>query len=201
MDGFVVHSDHISLNEMLTVNSHAISWLIPFFLYRRSTTYRGSFGNTLLIANIRSDTYGRTIDADKEDCHFGNYIYGYWTPMQGVDKEGTFVRMDKRTNKPTPHVGRPPYEETDVLYYVNNDIVDFSRYWKIGGNVEKSIQNLSFVFDEKGHVSSLVVTALDESLVPNIYLVRYLGDGKIGAPEIVVRDATLFGVAKKSGVR
>ncbi len=48
MDGFVVHSDHISLNEMLTVNSHAISWLIPFFLYRRSTTYRGSFGNTLI---------------------------------------------------------------------------------------------------------------------------------------------------------
>ncbi len=49
MDGFVVHSDHISLNEMLTVNSHAISWLIPFFLYRRSTTYRGSFGNTLIM--------------------------------------------------------------------------------------------------------------------------------------------------------
>ena len=159
----------------------------------------GFLKDNLLVANIRSDTYGQTIDAEREDCHFGNSISGYLTPMQCVSKQGTIVRMDKRTNKPTLRKGQPPYEETDIVYFVNNDIIDFSYYWKIGVDLfDQGIKNLSFVFDQKGNVSFLVVTALEENKSwPDIYLVQYLGDGKISKPEVLVKDATLFGVAKK----
>ena len=160
----------------------------------------GMIEDNLLVANIRSDSYGRTIDAEEQGCHFDNFIYGYLTVMQCVNRQGTIVRMDKRTNKPTPHVGRPPYEESDVVYYVDKDVVDFSRYWKIGRDLfEEGIKNLSFFFDEKGKVSFIVVTALEENkMLPDIYLVRYLGAGRLSKPEILFREATLFGVTKKS---
>lgn len=160
----------------------------------------GLIKDNLLVANIRSDTYGRTIDAGKEDCHFGNSIWGYLSVMQCVNKQGTIVRMDKKTNKPTPHRGQPPYEETDIVYFVNSDIIDFSRYWNIGTALfDKGIKNISFVFEEEGNVSFLIVTALEENkMLPDIYFMRYLGGGKISAPEMLVSEATLFGVTKKS---
>ncbi len=198
LESMVISATHIG---SLFIRGAAVGNSYYCFTSPSENNPHGFLKDNLLIANVRSDTYGRTIDADEEDCHFGNYIYGYLTPMQGVNREGTVVRMDKRTNKATPHDKYRPSLETDIAYFVNSDMINFSPYWKTGGNVEKSIQNLSFVFNEKGNVSSLVVTALDESVVPNIYLVRYLGNGKIGPPEILVRDATLFGVAKKPSMR
>ena len=154
--------------------------------------------DSLLISKIHSNVYGRIIDASEQDCHLSNYIFGYSTPMYCIDKNGAVVRLDSDTKRNTNDPrGTIKQEDTNVVYAINNDIVDFSRYWTIGGNNEKSIQSVSFIFDEKGSVSYLVVNALDEKYVSNIYMVQYLGDGKIGEPQILVSGASLFGVIKK----
>jgi hypothetical protein len=160
----------------------------------------GLFKDNLLVSRIHSSTYGKMINADEQDCHFGNIIYTYLTTMVGIHKEGSIVRIDKRTNDKQNRAGQGPSVEQDIEYIVNNDVIDFSRYWTTNGNMEKGILSVSFVFNKKGEVSDLVVNAPDkDGLSTNIYLVRYLGDGQIGVPEILVTNATLFGVVKKSG--
>ena len=156
----------------------------------------GLFKDGLLIANIRSDTYGRIIDPAKQDCHFNNFIYGALSPMYCINKEGTVVRVDKNTNTIS---NNSVLGQDGVVYIVNNDVIDFYPYWGKNGSAGKDIANInsaSFIFDEKGGVSSLVVDANGENGKPNIYIVPYLGDGKIGEPKILVMDATLFGVIK-----
>jgi hypothetical protein len=159
------------------------------------------FKNNLLAAKIHSDTHGEMIDGEKQACNFNNNIWGYGGLMYCINKNGTIVRMDERTKEKAIETVKPSYEETDVAYFVNNDAIDFSGYWTIGGNVEKnvenSIQSISFIFDVRGNVSCLVVNAYDKIMALNIYLVQYLGDGKIGSPELLVSNATLFGVVKK----
>jgi hypothetical protein len=156
------------------------------------------FKDSLLISKINNSVYGRTIDADKQDCHFSNYIFGYSTLMYCINKSGAVVRLDSKSKNDTKDaLVANTQEYKDVVYIINNDVVDFSPYWITGGNTAKSIRSASFVFDDKGGVSYLVIEALDEKYASNIYLVPYLGDGKIGEPQILISNASLFGVVKK----
>ncbi len=153
--------------------------------------------DSLLISKIHSNVYGRIIDANEQGCHFANYIFTYSTLMYCIDKNGAVVRLDSKIKQNQNDLrGTFSQEDKDVVYYINNDIVDLSRYWTMSGTEPKSLQSASFIFDGKGSVSYLVVEALDEKYVRNIYLVSYLGDGKIGEPQILVSNASLFGVIK-----
>ncbi len=156
-------------------------------------TKNSFFKDNLLVAKIHSDVYGRMIDADKQDCHLGNSISGYLDLMYCLNKAGTIIRLDKSAVTDTT----TPQAEKTVIYLVNNDVIDFSRFWttKEGMN-EKNVQSVSFIFDENGNVSSLLVEALEAGYTSNIYLIPYLGDGKIGDPQILVSNAHLFGVVK-----
>ena len=154
--------------------------------------------NSLLISKIHSNVYGRIIDASEQGCHLSNYIFTYSTLMYCIDKNGAVVRLDSKVKQDSNDLrGTFSQEDKDVVYYINNDIVDFSRYWTMSGTEPKSLQSASFIFDGQGGVSSLVVEALDEKYVRNIYLVSYLGNGKIGEPQILVPNASLFGVINK----
>jgi len=153
--------------------------------------------DNLLISKIHSNVDGRIIDAGEQGCHLSNYIFGYLTLMYCIDKNGAVVRLDSKIKQNSNDLrGTFSQEDKDFVYFINNDIVDFSRYWAVGGADVKSVQSASFIFDEKGSVSYLVVEALDEKYVSNIYLVPYLGDGKIGEPQILVSNASLSGVIK-----
>ena len=154
------------------------------------------FKDDLLITKVNSTVYGRIINPDQQDCHFSDYIYGFSTPMYCINKEGTIVRLDSKTNTGNLQNANKAIS-TDVVYIINNDLVDFSRFWTTIGNLEKSTKSVSLIFDEKGNVSSLVIDASDEKSASNIYLAPYLGDGKIGEPQILVSNANLFGVTKK----
>lgn len=155
------------------------------------------FKNNLLIAKAHSNTMGRMIDAEEQDCHFTPYIYTYHTLMYCIHKKGTIVRLDKRTKEKSDDTKTGPTCETDVAFFINNDVIDFSHYWLIRG-LEKNIASISFIYNVKGNVSFLVVNAFDEKgVIANVYLVPYLGDGKIGYPELLVSNANLFGVVKK----
>ena len=154
--------------------------------------------NSMLVAKANSSTWGRMIDAEKQDCHLCPYIYTYNTLMYCIHKSGTIVRLDKRTKETSDNKIKGQNIEIDIAFLVNNDVVDFSRYWSVSG-LKDNITSISFIFDEKGNISSLVVNAFDnKGIIANIYLVTYLGGGNIGRPELLVSDANLFGVAKKN---
>lgn len=154
------------------------------------------FKDSLLIAKIHSSVFGRMIDPENQDCHFSNYIMGYPTLMYCINKEGTIVRLDSKisdkTNSKKGTIDQPDY---GVAYVVNNDVVDFSPYWKT--DEIKNIQSVSFIFDENGGVSNLVVGATNQDYTSSIFLLPYLGGGQIGTPRMLVSNATFFGVAKK----
>jgi hypothetical protein len=166
-----------------------------YFLYKKTQSLSNDyelFKDGLLIARINSNEGGKIIDPEKQDCHFGTTISTYATPAYCINKAGTIVRMDMKA---------PAYNIYDhAIYIINDDIVNFSPYWikdGLNGKNELDINSVSFIFDEKGNVSYLVVDSRNETFTSSIYLVPYLGGGTIGKPQILVSDASLFGVSKK----
>lgn len=164
---------------------------------KNTGTENDLFKDNLLVAKIHSDVYGRMIDPEKQDCHFSNYIYGYPTLMYCINKEGTIVRLDSKSNTKQLKNGSGPTQDNNVEYIINNDVVDFSTYWKTDGTSEKNIQSVSFIFDEAGNVSNFVLGATNQDYTSNIFLVPYLGSGRIGTPRMIVSNATFLGIVKK----
>ena len=155
----------------------------------------GLFKDDLMIAQIRSSVYGKIINADKQSCNLGSFIYTAFTPMYCINKTGTVIRLDSNEKRNTNDLrGTNKQEDKDVSYFINNDIVN-PNYWTKG---TKNIQSTSFIFDDSGNVVYLVIGATDENdYTSNIYLASYLGGGRIGEPQILVQNASLFGVVKK----
>ena len=152
--------------------------------------------NDLLVSKINSNTYGKIINPDEQDCHMDTYIAGYFTTMYCINSKGTIVRLDSDTKTVTSSSKGGIYSpDKGVVYEIDNNVVNFSPYWK-NGNMD--VSSVSFIFDDNGNVSYLVIDALsDNDGSRNIYLSKYLGGGEIGTPTVLVSGASLFGVVKK----